>query len=380
MISYYQQVGRAGRAIERADVVLLRGREDRRIQDFFIEQAFPPKERVDRVLEALEDDGATTNELMGAVNLGKSRIEAMLKVLDVEGAVAREGTRWVRVPGSDWHYDGDRYAHVTALRRREQEAMAAFGADGRCLMRALQEELDDPDPRRLRRLRGLHGAALRRPARPRAGPRGRAAPALAPAVLDVKKMAPDAEGKMQKLGDDVRAEEGRALARLGDGGWDPLVAGGPPRRPLRRRAGGGRRRGGADLARAGALGRGGAVAGAAARSCPTSRSGSRRRSGLPFHAVLERVGDNPPQREMTNSVQQVANVRGEFAVAGAAAGARACSSTTSASAAGRWRWSRASSAARAPARSTRSRSPPRSRPIWTVGFASGGDVRVGTRA
>ena len=100
---------------------------------------------MDRVLEALED-GATTNELMGAVNLGKGRIEAMLKVLDVEGAVAREGTQWVRVPGSDWHYDGDRYAHVTALRRREQEAMAAFGADGRCLMRALREELDDPDP------------------------------------------------------------------------------------------------------------------------------------------------------------------------------------------------------------------------------------------
>ena len=86
VISYYQQVGRAGRAIERADVVLLRGAEDRRIQDFFIEQAFPPRDRVERVLEALED-GATTQELMGAVNLGKARIEAMLKVLDVEGAV-----------------------------------------------------------------------------------------------------------------------------------------------------------------------------------------------------------------------------------------------------------------------------------------------------
>ena len=98
------------------------------------------------MLEALDDEGATTHELMGAVNLGKARIEAMLKVLDVEGAVAREGTRWVRVEDSDWTYDGDRYAHVTALRRHEQEAMAAFGADGRCLMRALQEELDDPAP------------------------------------------------------------------------------------------------------------------------------------------------------------------------------------------------------------------------------------------
>src|SRR3954471_25010258 len=103
VIAYYQQVGRAGRAIEHADVVLLRGAEDRRIQDFFIEQAFPPQELVDRVLHAM-NGGATTNELMSVVNLGKGRIEAMLKVLDVEGAVAKEGTQWVRVD-SDWSYD-----------------------------------------------------------------------------------------------------------------------------------------------------------------------------------------------------------------------------------------------------------------------------------
>src|SRR3954447_10923053 len=144
VISYYQQVGRAGRALERAEVVLLRGHEDRRIQDFFIQQAFPPRELVARVLEALDGDGATARELMAHVNLGRGRVDALLKVLDVEGAVRRDGSRWSRVPGSDWTYDAERYARVTALRRREQEAMAAFGADGRCLMRALQEELDDP--------------------------------------------------------------------------------------------------------------------------------------------------------------------------------------------------------------------------------------------
>src|SRR3954449_11622208 len=146
VISYYQQVGRAGRAIERADVVLLRGAEDRRIQDFFIEQAFPPRELVERVLERLDGEGATARELMAHVNLGRGRVDALLKVLDVEGAVTRDGTKWRRVPGSEWAYDGERYAKVTALRRREQQAMAAFGADGRCLMRALQEELDDPAP------------------------------------------------------------------------------------------------------------------------------------------------------------------------------------------------------------------------------------------
>src|SRR5215212_8079710 len=149
VIAYYQQVGRAGRAIERAEVVLLRGAEDRRIQDFFIEQAFPRRELVDRVLahlDAVGSEGASTPELTAIVNLGRGRIDAMLKVLDVEGAVSRDGSRWVRVQGSDWAYDAERYAHITALRRREQATMASFGADGRCLMRALQEELDDPYP------------------------------------------------------------------------------------------------------------------------------------------------------------------------------------------------------------------------------------------
>ena len=82
-------------------------------------------------------------------------------------------------PGADWSYDADRYAAVTALRRREQAAMAAFGADGRCLMRTLQEELDDPEPRDCGRCAVCAGAALRRPARPGAGARGGAAPALA---------------------------------------------------------------------------------------------------------------------------------------------------------------------------------------------------------
>ena len=87
VISYYQQVGRAGRGVDRAEVVLLRGAEDRRIQDFFIQQAFPPRELVDRVLERLDDGGATARDLMAEVNLGRGRIDALLKVLDVEGAV-----------------------------------------------------------------------------------------------------------------------------------------------------------------------------------------------------------------------------------------------------------------------------------------------------
>ena len=319
VIAYYQQVGRAGRGIERAEVVLLRGAEDRRIQDFFIEQAFPRREVVDRVLEHLEavgGDGASTQELMGQVNLGKGRVEAMLKVLDVEGAVERDGSRWLSRADSAWSYDAERYERITALRRREQAAMAQLGADGRCLMRALQEELDDPAPTDCGRCSVCAGARYDGPLDAALVREASLHLRSRPLVLEVKKMAPDPQGVMRKIAEGVRSEEGRALARLGDGGWDPLVREG-------RRSG----RFGDELVEAAAE----AVRSWGApvtwvTAVPSRRSGelvpdfARRlaeRLGLPYAPVLERVGDAPPQREMANSQQQVANVRGQFKVAGA---------------------------------------------------------------
>src|SRR3954466_15527897 len=216
VIAYYQQVGRAGRGIDRAEVVLLRGAEDRRIQDFFIEQAFPRREVVDRVLEHLDTvggDGAGTQELMAQVNLGKGRIEGLLKVLDVEGAVARDGSRWVARPGAGWTYDAERYGRITELRRHEQTAMAGFGSDGRCLMRALQEELDDPDPQDCGRCSVCAGPRWDGPLDADLVRDGAIHLRSRPVLVEVKKMAPDADGRMKKIPEPVRAEEGRALAR-----------------------------------------------------------------------------------------------------------------------------------------------------------------------
>jgi ATP-dependent DNA helicase RecQ len=316
VISYYQQVGRAGRAIERAEVALLRGREDRRIQDFFIEQAFPRRELVDRVLERIADGGATTQALMAEVNLGKGRVDAMLKVLDVEGAVERDGSTWHSRAGSGWEYDAERYERITALRRREQEAMAQYGEDGRCLMRALQEELDDPAPEDCGRCSVCAGPRYAGPLDPALVREAALHLRSRPLVLEVKKMAPDAEGAMRKIPDGVRAEEGRALARLGDGGWDPLV-----------RAGRSAGRFDDELVDAAAeVVRAWGVRPAWIAAIPSHRSGElvpgfgralAERLGIPFADVLTRVTDTPPQREMANSHQQVANVRGAFAVTAA---------------------------------------------------------------
>ncbi len=322
VVAYYQQVGRAGRGVDHADVVLLRGVEDRRIQDFFIEQSFPSRERVTAVLEDLRaagDGGRSTQELLGVVNIGKGRLEAMLKILDVEGALRRDGSRWLSAEDSDWTYDGERYARVTALRREEQRAMESFGADGRCLMRVLQSELDDPEPADCGRCAVCTAPRFAAPPDPAlvelAGRHLRSAPI----ELEVKKMAPDASGAMRKIPDDVRVEPGWALARFGDGGWWPAV-----QRGLR----------GdgfedevvaalADAVRAGAVA--GGVAPAWVTFVPSVRLGGilerlaqqvAAALGVPVLPLLARVQERPPQSEMANAVQQAANVRGAFRVAG----------------------------------------------------------------
>ena len=316
VVSYYQQVGRAGRGVEHADVVLLRGAEDRRIQDFFIEQSFPSRERVDAVLAELESAGPagrTTRELMATVNLGMGRLDAMLKVLDVEGAVARNGTRWLLEPNSRWEYDGERYARVTELRRAEQRAMASFGADGRCLMRTLQEQLDDPAPSDCGRCAVCTAPRFAAPLDPAlvelAGRHLRSRPI----ELDVKKMAPDASGAMRKLPEERRTEPGWALARFGDGGWWPAVQRGLESGTFEDDVVDAL----ADIAR-------GAVP-AWVSAVPSARLGDTLERlavriatalSVPAVALLARAEDRPPQREMANAVQQAANVRGAFTVVG----------------------------------------------------------------
>ena len=318
VVSYYQQVGRAGRGVEHADIILLRGGEDRRIQDFFIEQAFPERSRVAAVLEQLEQAGAqgrTTRELMAAVNLGMGRIEAMLKILDVEGAVRRDGGRWKPVPGASWSYDAERYAQVTALRRAEQAAMAAFGADGRCLMRTLQEQLDDPAASDCGRCSVCTAPRFARPPAPAlvelAGRHLRSRPV----ELDAKKMAPDPAGTMRKIPQDARIDPGWALARFGDGGWWPAVARGLREGVFDQEVVAGL----ADVLR------GESVPVAWVTTVPSARLGDvtvrlgerlAAELGVPHLRLVARREDRPPQREMANAVQQAANVRRAFAVTG----------------------------------------------------------------
>ncbi len=318
VVSYYQQVGRAGRGVDHADVVLLRGYEDRSIQDFFIEQAFPQEDRVSAVLDELAgagEDGRTSRDLMGVVNLGMGRIEAMLKILDVEGAVRRDGARWHAVPDAGWRYDAERYEQVTALRRTEQEAMAAYGTNGRCLMRVLQEELDDPDPQDCGRCSVCTSPRFAEKPSSELVELAQRHLRSRPIELAVRKMAPDHEGTMRRIPENAQIEQGWALARLGDGGWWPAIERGAKAGSIDDEIA---------LALADIL-RGAGTPVAWVTSIPSARLGDvydrlaerlAEELGVEYVALLERKEERPPQRAMANAVQQVANVRGAFEVTG----------------------------------------------------------------
>src|SRR5438067_5330688 len=144
-IAYYQQVGRAGRAVGSAEVILLPGAEDAAIWRYFASLAFPPEDQVRAVLSALStvDRPLSTPALEARVELRRSRLELMLKVLDVDGAVRRVAGGWVAT-GTPWRHDTQRYARVAAARTAEQDAMREYETSSGCRMEYLRRCLGHP--------------------------------------------------------------------------------------------------------------------------------------------------------------------------------------------------------------------------------------------
>ena len=144
-VAYYQQIGRAGRGVDRAEVILLPATEDRDIWAYFASLAFPPERDVRAALAALASAGGPQSlaALEARVDLSRGRLETMLKVLDVDGAVRRVPGGWTAT-GQPWSYDKERYARVAAERSRERDAMLGYAETGGCRMEYLRRELDDP--------------------------------------------------------------------------------------------------------------------------------------------------------------------------------------------------------------------------------------------
>jgi ATP-dependent DNA helicase RecQ len=241
-VAYYQQIGRAGRGLARAEVILLPGREDRDIWAYFASLAFPPERQVRATLAALAEAGGplSTGVLETRVDLSRGRLESMLKVLDVDGAVRRVSGGWAPT-GQPWQYDAGRYERVAAERAREQQAMLAYLATDGCRMEYLRRQLDDPAAAPCGRCDNCTGQPVQGET-PETSVTAARERLLRPGVaVEPRRMWPTG---MKALGLDVAgkipatltAEPGRVLGRLTDLGWGGmlrvLLAEGAPDEPV----------------------------------------------------------------------------------------------------------------------------------------------------
>jgi ATP-dependent DNA helicase RecQ len=224
-IAYYQQIGRAGRAVERAEVLLLPGVEDRAIWNYFASLAFPPERVVRQVLTVLTDGGRPMSvaAIEPLVDLSRSRLEMVLKVLDVDGAVRRVRGGWVAT-GQPWSYDAERYEHIAAARKAEQRAVLEYQETTGCRMEFLLRQLDDPNAAPCGRCDNCTGrrwsTAIAEGDVAAAGERlGRPGAELDPRRQWPANMASLGVPLTGKIAADEVAEPGRAVGRLTDIGW-----------------------------------------------------------------------------------------------------------------------------------------------------------------
>jgi ATP-dependent DNA helicase RecQ len=317
VIAYYQQVGRAGRAVEHALAVLLCGREDDEISEYFIETAFPPVADMEAVLaELATSQEMTVPRLESRLNMRRGQVQKALKMLELDGAVARERGRYFRTPNR-WTPDVERIERVTAARYRELEEMRTYTHYRGCLMEFLVQALDDPDARPCGHCANDGGPELSRSVDPDMLHEATAflrrdARTIQPRKMWPSEAASDLRGRIQP-----QNMPAMALCIYGDAGWGRLVADGkykhgrfdpslidasieliesrwrptPPPTwvtsvPSARHPG---------------------LVGTLARKVAEGL-------GLPFVEVLASSGSAMPQKSMQNSAQQVRNVRSNLQV------------------------------------------------------------------
>jgi ATP-dependent DNA helicase RecQ len=323
IVGYYQQVGRAGRAIPRAVGVLLSGREDTEIHEYFRGSAFPEQEHVQSILGALaHSDGMTTASIEAAINLRKTQIEKVLKLLSVENPspVIKDGPRWFRTP-VPYRMDQGRIDNLTRQREQEWQEVQDYIDTTECKMVFLARSLDDPQPHPC----GCCTSCVGHPIVAESFSHELVVNAglflrHAEFPLETKKqVSADAfvtYGFRGNLPLAWRAETGRTLSRWGDAGWGKFVAEDKHAGHFRDEL--------VDAVVEMIQQRWQPNPAPAWVTCIPSRKHPQlvpdfaarlaQRLGLPFHAAITKVRDNQPQKAQENRFHQCRNLDGVFAV------------------------------------------------------------------
>jgi len=144
-VAYYQQVGRAGRAVAHAEAVLLPAATDEQIWEYFATASIPDPEAAARVLGMLGKGPAGLLDIESATGLRRGRLEALLKILAVDGVLAKNGSQW-EATGTPYLHDHAKWDALARSRRAEATLMRRYAHGEGCLMAYLQTALDDPEP------------------------------------------------------------------------------------------------------------------------------------------------------------------------------------------------------------------------------------------
>ncbi|MEC4983233.1 MAG: RecQ family ATP-dependent DNA helicase [Oscillatoria sp. PMC 1068.18] len=231
VVHYYQQVGRAGRAVEQAYGILLSGDEDDEITDYFIETAFPPQAHTEKVLNALNkaSDGFSVPQLEEELNLTRGQIEKVLKLLSLASPapVTKINSQWYRTP-VDYQPDLEKIEKLTRIRQQEQAQMQDYLESQECLMKFLAEALDDSQPNNCGKCAICLGENLL-PTNYSSAKVNQAIQFLrrSDQIIEPRKRwvknALPTYGFSGNIKDNLQAEIGRGLCLWGDAGWGELV-------------------------------------------------------------------------------------------------------------------------------------------------------------
>ncbi len=320
VVAYYQQVGRAGRALDAAYGILLSGEEETEINEYFINTAFPTREDVDEVIRALEaaPNGLSVPELMNRVNLKKGRIEKTIALLALESPapIAKHESKWQLTAARLGEHFWQRAARLTALRREEQTQMQKYVSLTEGHMAFLISALDG-DP-----------AQVKPPTLPSL-PSQIDPKLLQDAVSFLRRTSLDVEprkiwpaggmpqyGVKGKIATEHQPQTGKALCVWGDAGWGGLVRQG--------KFHDGRFADELVEACVNLFREWNPQVGPTWVTCipslrhpnlvPDFAARLAAALNLPFHIVLAKIDHRPEQKTMANSIQQAHNIDGSLSI------------------------------------------------------------------
>jgi len=226
LIRYYQEIGRAGRALDEAKAIMLSGESDDEVAEYFIEQAFPEPEAFQAVLETIETSDTQLHkyELLKHINVGWGAADTCLNILRVENAIFKGDNGYERTT-KDWSYDHERIESVTQHRWDELDRIQRFAATDTCLTRFIDDELDGSLEEDCGHCANCVGEFV---------PSAVEKQELIDVAVDHYKgtstseissryYLPKQDGGRSVIDDDRNMEDGRVLATLDDPGWGARV-------------------------------------------------------------------------------------------------------------------------------------------------------------